>query len=211
MQPELPSVPPPILPASGPNDAYGFITNPAAPPKRSILPTGGSKKNRIVIVVGGFVALILFSSLIFAVINGLTSGQKADWLSLAQKQAELIRITDIGTAKAQQRDTKNLAATTKVTLLASQTTINSLAKKNGATINTRSLLGGKDPATDTALTTAEQANQFDDTFHTILKNKLSDYQQLLKKIYDSTSSKSTKSALSNIYNNAGILVDESKQ
>lgn len=212
MQPELPSpAPPPIQPPSVPRNSYDFITNPGVAPKKGILPTGGTKQSRILLVIGGFLGLIIIGMIIFAVINGLSSSQKEDWLTLAQKQTELIRITDIATAKAQLRDTKNLAATTKASLISSQKTVNSLAKKNGATISSKTLALGKDINTDKQLTSAEQTNQFDATFQVLLKKELGEYQVLVKKLYDSTGSKSTKASLNGIYNNANLLVQQSNQ
>lgn len=201
MQPNDPRpTPPPMHP-----NAYSFITDHNKAGKRGLLPTGGSKQSRILLVVGIFLAISIVGVIVMAVLNGIDNGQKQDWLSLAQKQQEIIRISDVGATKAQGRDAKNLATTTKLSLESSQAIINSLAKKSGANVTSKTLLLGKDAKTDEALKTAEQTNQFDTAFQTILKNELNEYQALLKKLHDGTDSKTTKAGLSTAYTNAGIL------
>lgn len=212
MDSNLPApAPPPMQPNQPGQNPYAFITDDRKAGKKSLLPMPGGKKGRIVIVVGVLVGLAILASLVMAVFNGLDSAVKQDWLTLAQKQQELIRISDIGSTKAQNRDTKNLATTTKLSLEGSQSTINSLAKKNGAVINSKSLALGKSAETDAALKTAEQTNQFDATFQLVLKNELNEYQLLIKKLYDGTTSKSTKSGLQSAFLNAGILATEANR
>lgn len=208
MQPNGPSASPPPFQHQSGHDPYAFITEHGKAAKRGILPTGGSKQSRLFVVIGIVVGLIIVGVIVGAVISNIGSGQKADWLSLAQKQQELIRISEVGGTKAQSRDAKNLAATTKLSLLSSQPTVNSLAKKNGANVSPKSLAAGKNAKTDADLKTAEQTNQFDKTFQETLRTELNSYQALLKKLYDSSRSKTTKAGLSTAYTNAGVLVTQ---
>lgn len=203
--------PPPIQPSPGGHNQYSFITDPSKQGKKSLLPSGGDKKGRIMIVVGGLLGLMVLGVIALVVISSVGSGDKKDWATLAQKQQELIRISEIGLSKATVRDTKNLAATTSLSLKSSQATVNSLAKKNGAQVDAKSLALGKNSQTDVALKAAEQTNQFDATFQTILKTELNEYQTLLKKLHDGTSSKSTKSNLSTAYTNASVLATQANQ
>ncbi len=203
--------PPPINPNQNGGSQYSFITDPYKPVKRSLFSFGSTKKSRILLVVGGLVGLAMIGGLIALVIGGLDSAAKQDWLTLAQKQQELIRISDEGSKKAQNRDTKNLATTTKIALESSQAGVNSLAKKNGAAINSKTLALGKDAKTDAALKTAEQTNQFDSAFQKILQTELNEYQAILKKLYENTNSNSTKTGLTNAYNNAQILAAEANR
>lgn len=212
MQPNSPSpAPPPIQPGLGGPSQYDFITAPKKLPKKGLLPSGGSKKGRIFLVGGGLLGLIIIVFIGLAIFNSIGNAAKQDWLTLAQKQQELIRISEIGADKAQNRDTKNLATTTNLALKSSQATVNSLAKKNGAVVNSKSLALGKSAKTDAALKTAEQTNQFDASFQVILKAELNEYQALLKKLHEGTNSKSTKSGLTNAYTNAGLLAAQANQ
>lgn len=207
MQPNGPQpTPPPLHP-----NAYSFITDHNKPGKRSLLPTGGSKQSRIMMVVGIVLAISIVGVVIMAVLNGIDNSQKQDWLTLAQKQQEIIRISEVGATKAQGRDTKNLATTTKLTLESSQALVNKLAKSNGANVSSKALLVGKNAKTDADLKTAEQTNQFDTAFQDILKNELNEYQALLKKLHDGSKSKTTKAGLSSAYNNANILATQANQ
>lgn len=190
---------------------YAFITDPKKMPKQSFLPSGGSQKSRIIIVVGIAFVVIIIAVIVMAVISSIGSGEKQQWLKVAQEQQDLIRISELGSQKAQNRDTKNLAVTTKLSLTSSQSTINSLAKKNGAVIDTKSLSLGKDTKVDATLTTAEQTNQFDKVFAEILKTKLTAYQSDMKKLYEGNGSAKTKASLASAYTNAGILATEANR
>lgn len=190
---------------------YAFITDPKKVQKKSVLPTGGSPKSRLMLVLGGVFGLIVLGAVLFAVIGSIGSAEKQEWLKLAQKQQELIRLSDIGMDKAQNRETKNLAVTTKLSLISSQTDINKLAKAKGADVTTKSLALGKDASVDKALTTATQTNQFDKVFSQVMKKELVEYQAMLKKLYDGTDSKKTKSGLSSAFTSAGILATEANR
>ena len=199
------------LPAPSGANQYAFITDPQKPAKKSFLPSGSSKQNRILLVVGGFVVLLFIITLVFVLIANIGTSQKKAWLSLAQQQQELIRVSDLGSTKAQNQDTKNLAITTKLALESSQASIDKLAAKNGAVITKKSLALGKNTQTDVTLTAAQQSNQFDQTFRQIIKTQLTDYQAQLKNLYDKTSSKSTKNSLSAANTSAFLLVGEASR
>lgn len=190
---------------------YAFITDPKKLPKKGLLPSGGSQKSRLMVVLGGVFGLIILGVIIFTVISSIGGAEKQEWLTLAQKQQELIRLSDIGMDKAQNRETKNLAVTTKLSLMSSQADINKLAKAKGADVTTKSLALGKDASVDKTLTTATQTNQFDTVFSQLMKKELIEYQALLKKLYDGTENKKTKSGLSSAYTSAGILATEANR
>lgn len=203
--------PPPINPNQNDGSQYSFITNPYKPTKKSLFSFGSTKKSRILLVVGGLVGLAMMVGLVALVVGSLDDAAKQDWLTLAQQQQEIIRISDEGSKRAQNRDTKNLATTTKITLESSKASINSLAKKHGATIDSKTLALGKDAKTDAALKTAEQTNQFDSVFQKILQTELNEYQAILKKLNENTDSKSTKTGLTSAYSNARILAAEANR
>ena len=190
---------------------YAFITDPAKQPKKGLLPSGNSQKSRLLLVLGLVFGIIILGVVVMAVINSIGSSQKQQWLTVAQEQQDLIRISEIGSQKAQNRETKNLAITTKLSLTSSQSTINSLAKKNGVQVDTKNLNLGKDTKVDATLKTAEQTNQFDKVFAEVLKTKLSAYQKDMQKLYESTTSAKTKASLAGAYTNAGILAAEANK
>lgn len=205
MQPNNPSpAPPPIQPGQKGHDPYGFITDPGKPVKKKLLPNGGSKQGRIMIVVGGIIGLALVGVIGMVILSSVGNAQKQEWLSLAQQHQELIRLSDVGLDKAQSLAAKNSAATTKLSLTSSQAVINNLAKRNGATFTSKTLTATKSSDVDGQLKTAEQTNQFDKVFSEILDEKLLAYQGQLQKL-EQTSSGTTKASLAAATKNAELL------
>ncbi len=194
--------PAPAPPAG--HNPYEFITNPAKPAKRSLLPAGG-KKQRLIIVA---VAAVIFITIILVFVSLLSSSGsiKPDYQSLVQQQTELIRISEIGRTKAAGADARNLAVNTSYTISTQQNNLEPIAKKAGAKTDKKTLGLGKNPKTDSALDDAAQANNFDSVFITTMQDSLKKYQQTLKKIYDHTNSKSSKEKLSNAYNDTSLLL-----
>lgn len=206
MQPnQVPPAPPPYQPSPNGNNPYEFITAGGPVGKNTVLGGGGQKK-RIIIVSIAAVLLLIVSLIVFSILSSGGGNVKADYQKLVQQQAELIRISEIGVSKARQTETKNLAITTQLTLSSDQAELLKIAKKAKAKTDAKSLVLGKDTKTDALLTTADQTNQFDQTFIKTLLAQLKDYQDNLKKVYDASSSKSTKDTLSKDYDAVKILL-----
>lgn len=186
-----------------PNNDYDFITNPAKPPQRKLIGYGNSMQSRIIIVAIG-VLLMIFIGL--GVTTLLSSGEKeykSTLLKITQQQAELIRISDMGSTKARNPDTLNLAITTKATLKTDQATMLTRVKANE-----KLLAQLKDSKTDQLLISAEQSNNFDEVFTKTIKAQLLDYQATLKLAYDSSSNKATRADLEKLFNNASTLTQQ---
>ena len=179
---------------------YDFITSAPTKPKRSLLPGGNSKTGRLLIAGAAGVALLLMVLVFVSILNSGNTALKSDYTELTRQQTELIRISTLASNKARQSDTKNLAITTQYAVASQQAELLPIAKKAGAPTDPKSLALGKNSSTDAALTTAEQANQFDSAFTKELVASLQAYQKQLKKIYDASSDNDTKDALSKSYN-----------
>lgn len=205
MSPLAPPAPPPMQPMAPQRNPYDFITQPPSPKKGGLLGSSG-KKQRIIIVVVIVLILSLLAAVVIALLGQSGNQLKADYLSLAQQQAEIIRISDIGVSKASRSDAKNLAVNTKLSLLSEQTAILGLAKKAGANTDSKILGLGKDAKTDAALTAAAQTNQFDAEFTKLLQVKLKEYQKSLQKIYDASESQADRDTLSKSYKNTETLI-----
>lgn len=212
MQPDTPPAPPPMqqMPQSNP---YKFITNPAQQQKPKLSLPGGKndKLMRVVVILVGIVILI---SLIMFGMNLLGSSKQKNinqLVTVAQKQTELIRVTEIGIKKAKTKEAKDLAMTTKLTLISQQSVLSDAVKKAGSKLDSKVLVLGKDSKTDQLLTQAEQSNNFDKVFLEKLKSELTEYAQSVKNAYDTTTSTKTKEALEIQFNNAVILSDFKKE
>ncbi len=202
---DAPPAPPPLQPMAAQHNPYDFITNPGKPVKKG-LPGGSSKLGRLIIVGAGAVILIMFGVIVAAVLSSGGGAVKTDYVSLVQQQAELIRISGVGADKARQADAKNLAITTQYALTSQQPGILALAKKAGVVVDVKTLAASKDVKTDALLANADQSNQFDEVFIKTLLAELQTYQQNLKKIYDASSTQSTKNTLSKDYDAVNSLI-----
>ncbi len=202
-----PPAPPPIAPGGSPHNPYDFL-NDAPKQKRSMLPSGNSKKQRILIFVAGLALLLIVGVIVFSLLTGSSGGTKEDFTSLEQQQAELIRIADIGINKAKQSDTKNYAVTAKYTIISQQGPIQSMAKKAGVKVSQKQLQLGKNTKTDATLTAADQTNQFDQTFSLVYKTQLLTYRRTLERLRTEVSSKKSRDTLKAYDQQIALLVPD---
>lgn len=206
MHASAPPAPPPFQRTTAQHNPYDFITNSPAQKKKSLLPGGGSKTTRLLLAVLGGAVLIVLVLVVVSLFSGGGAALKSDYTSLTQQQTELIRISGIGVTKAHQADAKNLAITTQYTLTSQQASTLALAKNARAATDSKSLAAGRNTKTDESLTSADQANKFDEVFTAALRDSLQKYQQTLKKIYDASTSSAAKATLSKNYNAVNDLL-----
>lgn len=183
---------------------YEFITDPAQPAKKPLI-AADSAKSRILVVLGGLVALLVIGLIVMAIISSLGGGGKEALLKAAQQQAELIRISKIGIERARGAEAKNLATTVSLSLTTDQVELNSVFRSAKVKISNKQLAAGKNQQTDTLLTNAEQANKFDEVFIQTVKSMLVNYQKTLKSAHDATSNAKVKEMLATQFHNAGLL------
>src|SRR5688572_9301031 len=100
MQQQNPSPAPPPITPNNDTQQYDFIFNPNQPTQKPLLPGGGSKKNRTLIVVAGTVILISLIMIIAGFISNLGKENTDALVSAAKQQQELIRIAEIGIQKS---------------------------------------------------------------------------------------------------------------
>lgn len=204
MQPQnLPPAPPPISPNGQPSGQYDFLFH--EPPKKSKLPinlNSSNLKQRVLLVGGGAVVLLLLGMIVFGLLNSGSKGGQAEILKIAQTQAELVRVSEIGKTKARTTTAKNLAVITSLSITSDQA---SLVKTISPKPSSKVLALGKNKNTDDLLTLADQNNNFDAAFVTEIQKELKDYQVAVKKAYDQTSNKKTKAVLAEEYKNASVL------
>lgn len=186
----------------GQQNPYDFIMQEPHKPKHKI--TGGSSlKSRVLVVVGGAVALIVLAILFFTVIAGGNKGINQKLLELAQEQTEIVRLADIGIEKARSADTKNLATTIKYSVTSSLNDVLAIIKKKSTDKN---LTVTKNSATDQTLDTAATNNNFDAVFTETMATKLKTYQTNIRSIYDTTENQNTRRVMSDAFNSVGVLL-----
>lgn len=210
MQPNQipPPAPPPVLPAkpANPNtNPYAFLYEQPKAKKSSLLPSGNSTKQRIIYVLAALIVLVFVAMLVISFISSAGKENTANLKIVVTKQAELIRISNIGVAKSKDQTTKNLAITTSLSISSSQASLLALLKKSGINITPKDLALGSKSATTTLLTNAEQANNFDEVFVKELQKEISEYRSSIKTAYDSSTGENTKKALDNAFSQTQIL------
>ena len=188
---------------------YDFIMNPGGsgpPVKNPLVPSGNSMKQRIIVVAIGVVLLFIAIIVVASLLGSAGKAAKADLVSAAQQQAELVRISKFGVERARDASTKNLAMTTSVSMQSGQAKLLTALKKQGVNLSPAELAAGKNTRTDAALTNAEQANEFDTAFAEQIKKQLTAYQATLKTAFDKADSQQLKQVLTEQYDAAGLLL-----
>lgn len=199
-----PPAPPPITPTR-PSNAYDFLQDKPAP-KRSLLPGGSSKKQRVILALIGLVLLFAAGGIIMNILRAPGRAAANDLVLAAQQQEELIRVAGIGEKDATSPDTKNLAVNTKLTLETDRTKLRAIVNKSKK-LDPKLLALGRDSSTDRTLTSAKQANRFDEVFASTLKKELTEYQQTLKRVHDNASDRATKQVLAEQYAHVKLLIE----
>jgi hypothetical protein len=187
------------------HNPYQFIVDTDHTKKKPLISAGNSKQSRIFIVLGGVLALLIVGIIVASLISSAANSGKAELVKLAQIQAELVRVSDIGIKRAQGSSAKNLATSVNLALQSDQTALLASLKSTGVKVSAKELALGKNPKTDTALTNAEQANKFDEVFIQTIQADLVEYQRSLKSAHDDASSKKLRQTLSEEFTTAGLL------
>lgn len=179
---------------------YDFIMNSgASPQKKGLLPSGMSKKQRILIVVGAGLGLLMIFGIVFNLLFNRPDPALGASLKMAQKHVEVLRVADIGVKKAKSSNTRNLASTAKLSLQSSEDKIVAIASK-GRKITPAQLNAAKDLKTDEELTTADQNNRFDEAFTETIHTQIRAYLTQLRTVYQVSKSKEDKKILDEVHN-----------
>lgn len=187
---------------------YGFIYNPQTPAKKSWLPSGGSKKSRLLIALGGVLILFILGMIVSSVLSSSDKALKNDILSALQQRAEIVRIAELGTKDAVDSETKNLAVSTELTLTSNEEALLAIAQKAEVDTSDKIIKLGLNKETDKALSDAKQVNRFDETFSEIIRAQLNEYRATLQRIYEASNNETNKQNLSDMFNNATLLIGE---
>jgi Tfp pilus assembly protein PilN len=167
---------------------------------------GRSKKQRIMIAVGGGVALLIVIFMAVSLLFGGGENTAERSLKIAQLHTELIRVSELGQKSARSQTAKNLATNTNVTLLSDEAAVLAIANEDQK-VSSKLLKAGQDSDTDKALTEAEQRNQFDEIFVPLLVAELKEYQSELKEAFENSNSKKNKQVYSDLYDDLTKIIE----
>jgi len=162
---------------------------------------------RIGIVAGGLLLLVIIFSLLKSIIVGHPN--TAGFVTAAQEQQELIHLTT-NAVQQQGLSTTNMnsALTTQLSLTSGQHDILTYLRNNHVKVKTKQLNLQVSAALDTQLTTAAAASTYNQTFHDIMKTKLTTYTQTLKQTYTQTKGPKGRALLSQEYDGAQLLLQQ---
>lgn len=184
---------------------YDFITNPGGPAKQPRL-GGGSLKTRLLVVIGGLLALMILGSVVATVLSSSGRKDTTALKNLAAQQQELIRVAELGADKAVDYKTRSLAYTAKLSVTTQQQKLLAYLSGRGITVTKEELAAKKQSSIDKDLDSAAANNRFDEVFSATLDEELQDYATAMKTIYDSITSEKTKEILSESYTSSVTLI-----
>jgi hypothetical protein len=209
-QPQTQSQPVPQQPAAlpqyqqqAPVNNYDFLN--ATPAKRRPMVFGGGNKTIVSVL---FVLGVLFLlTILFVVFQSLTKKDYSAYIKLTQKQAEIVRVSDLGAAKARSTSTKNYVQTIRTVTASEQVNTLAFLSKKGQKVGTKQLVLLKDSSTDKKLAAAEQTSAYDDTLLNTLNGLILDYQKSIKTTTGAPIGTSETTLANTLKNNAKAIVN----
>lgn len=206
MPPDYPQQTPPSHPAS-----YDFIMNPAAPPKKPLLPSGSNLAVRIGLVAGGLLVLLILFSIVKSLV--VQSPDLTGFVVIAQDQQELIHLVSNTASNGQSglsSNNKNLAATAQLSLSSNQSRVLQYLAANHKKVRSKDLNLKLSSTLDNQLANAQTAGTYDSTFQSIIASQLKTYISDLSSTYRSSSAKQQKgrALLKSLYAQASLLQNQ---
>jgi hypothetical protein len=196
-------IPPPY---TGGDDQYDFILNGNQKAKKSRLPQGKSRKQRLFWVIGAGLGLVIILAIVFSmVLNSGGSPTKA-LFSIAQTQTEIVRVSGGSSLKARSLTTRNFAETVTVTMTSSQQQTVNYLTSHKTKVKPKELALGQDSKTDAALKSAEAAGRYDQELLAILEKSLAEYRTQVSEAFKATNSPSQKQLLEQLFNQVTTLL-----
>ncbi len=183
---------------------YDFITSPPVAPKQPRLNFGGGLSAKLKIFgIGLSVFIVVFLLYTFIFSGG---GDNDVLLVTAQKQNQLIALTEVGGDKAGSTKAQSEARNSMLTVKTHFNEVTSLIIKNGKKIEQKDILLPISSSNQRDLVQAETNGRFDDVFLNILEKELVAYQDQLKKDHALLKSEKAKQTLSTAYDDIDLLV-----
>jgi hypothetical protein len=193
--------------ALNPNNPYEFImSEPAKTHHMPINVNNNSLKGRLLVVGGSVAILIIVMVVLFGVILKPSTKGADSMYQVAAAQQDIIGLTTLGktNVKAQEllNSTSTISAVVNSHLYSTSSSISkSSLSKNSAT-KIKELLNSQYKAT---LDAAKINGTYDDTYKTLLSNRLDLYRSYLQTAYANVSSQTLKAQLDTEYVQASAL------
>ena len=213
MPPQQTVITPGQAPAPAPanNGQFDFIVNADHNAGNGFFGANAPLKTRILVVAVGAAVLLTLALVLVAVISQVGSINSADLVGVAQRQAELARISQSPVTSADAQPTRNFAATTMLSLVSEQQSIVHFLAQHGTTVSAQVLQARKNTQTDTTLKNAQTSGSYDQTYISLAQTQLQAYSQALKQAFQNAPTIAEKLLLQDAYNQAQLLIAQSSQ
>lgn len=196
------------IPGGDQSNPYDFILNEPPKKKRSLVPKGESKKQRMIIMFGFGAALLTVLIIIFSLISGAGNSSIENVESAAKEQQEIIRVAEIGERGARSSATQSFAISVKLAFTSTQQQFLTYLEGRDRKLKGKELNARLDEDTDVTLKTAGDSGKFDETFETVMTEHLEAHKQKLIKYYESAGSKTQKELFKGAYEQIQGLLDD---
>lgn len=208
MQPQQPYSPPPAAPTpSGPGQ-YDFIMQDGQSPRyRQPL----NSRKQLLFIIGGALVVILLIWAILAMVLGGGGSSNQPYITLAQEQAEMVRISAAAKDESLSGSAKNFVQNSLAVLQTDQTELVGVLAKNGTKLGAKQLALKKSNTTDDALAAAKSSGTYQSTYISTMQQQLQTYQTDVQKTYQAAASATDKALLKKYYDNSTLLLEQSKQ
>lgn len=200
---------PPVQPSETtqtPSNPYDFILNPTAKQKNSL----PSSTKKLVMIVSIISVIVIVGGLLITSLAP-TSSSKANLVSLAQQQQEIIRVSQGGERLGSDQTTKNLAYSIDLSVSTNQHQLIAYMDAKGSKVSTKQLTVTADPATDSLLKAAQATSTYDSAFNKVIADELTTYMSTLQDTYKTTSNVRLKQILSDSYAAAKTLLSQAQE
>jgi len=185
---------------------YDFLNNQPSNQRRQLFTSNNPKQKMLVSIL--FVAGVIFLLVVVLVVfRSLTKKDYSVYNTMLKKQTEIIRLANTGSTKARDSSVKNYTATIYQVTTSEKTSTLAFVKKNGVKVNEKALDAAKDANNDKALTAAESANQYDQKLSELLNSLIISYQKDIQASAQKVSTKSEKTLVTTLQNNAKIIAN----
>jgi hypothetical protein len=204
MNPEQQLTPPPGTP-------YDFIVNPGQPPKQKR--NFGFDGNRgFFFKLGlGLIGVFILMMIMALLVNTFTTKKTniADIVAIAQSEAEIVRISNLG-KKAIAQNVRNAGMSTQLTIATQQQRMLTYLAENGRKVKDKELAMKRDINTDKLLEQALQTSTFDATFTQTMRTLLEEHGAVLKDAYNAADpdNKQERTLLSAHYDQIQVLLKQ---
>jgi len=189
---------------------YDFIMNPDKPKKNLF----SGKQKTLLLVAGALLISVLIIVLAMSLFGGGGDDIKASYADLQKQQAEIIRLSDLGSSKMRDYNTSKFVIITKLTIESDQKTYAAYFKNKKISLSKKETTPTVEEKAasakrDSLLKSAESTGNYDETLTELVKAQLENYQKTLANIYKQSQSTKTKELAKNSNNNVNLLLGKS--